>query len=82
MNIHSPLFRSEEILCQKSDIPNFNVCIADFGTAHVFSNPEDEWITITTGTEPIQSPEMLSSTVAKDVTRSAYDRRKHIGAGL
>jgi hypothetical protein len=47
----------------------------------VFTVPEDEWITITTGTEPIQSPEMLSSTVAKDVTKNTYDRRKHVGAG-
>jgi serine/threonine protein kinase len=75
-------FRQEEILFQKTDVPNFNVCIADFGTAHVFTEPEDEWITITTGTQPIQSPEMLSSTGAKDVTKNSYDRRKHIGSGL
>ena len=63
-----------------SDVPNFSVCLADFGEAKVFDNELDGYTTRNRGTEFTKSPEMLAVAYASQKTRSTYDRRKKVGA--
>ena len=63
-----------------SDVPNFSVCLADFGEAKFFSNEIEAYTTRNRGTEFNKSPEMLAVAYASQKTRSTYDRRKKVGA--
>ena len=63
-----------------SDVPNFSVCLADFGEAIFFSNEIESYTTRNRGTEFNKSPEMLAVAYASQKTRSTYDRRKKVGA--
>ena len=63
-----------------SDIPNFYICLADFGEAKVYDKEIDGYTTRNRGTEFTKSPEMLSVAYASQKTRATYDRRKKNGA--
>ena len=63
-----------------SDIPNFSVCLADFGEAKIWTNEEDSFTTHNRGTEFMKSPEMLIAGNASRKTQAGYDRRKKVGA--
>ena len=63
-----------------SDIPNFSVCLADFGESKIFETELDGYTTRNRGTEFTKSPEMLVVAYASQKTRSTYDRRKKVGA--
>jgi protein-tyrosine phosphatase len=63
-----------------SDVPNFSVCLADFGEAKVYDEEIDGYTTRNRGTEFTKSPEMLVVAYASQKTRNTYDRRKKVGA--
>ncbi|MDP2437988.1 MAG: dual specificity protein phosphatase PHS1 family protein, partial [archaeon] len=63
-----------------TDIPNFSVCLADFGEAKIWSNEEDAFTTHNRGTEFMKSPEMLIAGGASRKTQAGFDRRKKVGA--
>lgn len=65
---------------QPSAVPNFQVCVADFGEAKVYSSEVEGFTTRNRGTEFIKSPEMLTVAYASQKTRDAYDRRKKVGS--
>jgi len=77
----APGVSPEDFLNQPSHIPNFRVCLADFGTCLVYTDPKDEFTVDARGTQPIQSPEMVTINQAKKVEDRNYDRLKHHGAG-
>lgn len=59
------------------DLPNFSVCLADFGEAKIWKEESDSFTTHNRGTEFMKSPEML---IAGGASRKAQDRRKKVGA--
>lgn len=81
LSVYLLIVSNEDFLNQPSQIPNFRVCLADFGTCLVYTSPEDEHTTESRGTQPIQSPEMVTVHSAKKVEDKNYDRLKHHGAG-
>eukprot|EP00026_Physarum_polycephalum_P001048 Phypoly_transcript_01049.p1 GENE.Phypoly_transcript_01049~~Phypoly_transcript_01049.p1 ORF type:complete len:1112 (+),score=220.65 Phypoly_transcript_01049:278-3613(+) len=70
----------QDFWSQPSSTPNFNVCLADFGEAKIYSMEVDGYTTRNRGTEFIKSPEMLTVAYASQKTRDAYDRRKQVGS--
>lgn len=55
------------------------VVLADFGTCHIYSSPENENSLIDRGTLYIKSPEMLLINMQNNKLDKNYDRRKKFG---
>jgi len=72
----------QDLYNQTSNIPNFSVCLADFGESLVYTTKEEGFSADNRGTEFIKSPEMLTIAYTAQVERETYDRRKHAGAGV
>lgn len=62
-------------------MPNFKLCIADFGESYVYTEGEPNFTCESRGTEFIKSPEMLTVSNAKKKERDTYDRLKLRQAG-
>jgi serine/threonine protein kinase len=67
---------------QPSDIPNFSLCIADFGESKIYETELEGYTIRNRGTEYNKSPEMLNVAYASQKTRATYDRRKRLGANI
>lgn len=71
----------EDLYSQPSMVPNFSVCLADFGESLLYTADDSGYTTDNRGTEFIKSPEMLTVAYASQVTKDTFDRRKKVGAG-
>lgn len=69
-----------DFINQKSEIPNFEVHVADFGEAKIWHTDEEAYTFRNRGTEFTKSPEMLQVAYASQKTRATYDRRRKVGA--
>mmetsp|Transcript_18645 Transcript_18645/g.25756 ORF Transcript_18645/g.25756 Transcript_18645/m.25756 type:complete len:973 (+) Transcript_18645:2-2920(+) len=72
----------EDLWFQQSDVPNFSLCIADFGESKIYETELEGYTIRNRGTEYNKSPEMLNVAYASQKTRATYDRRKKIGANI
>jgi len=78
---YDPHLNDEELFNNPTDVPNFRICLADFGESQVYTSAEDNFTTENRGTEYIKSPEMLTVAYAAKKDNQAYDRLRKIGAG-
>eukprot|EP00211_Chloroparvula_japonica_P005059 CAMPEP_0119120296 /NCGR_PEP_ID=MMETSP1310-20130426/1392_1 /TAXON_ID=464262 /ORGANISM="Genus nov. species nov., Strain RCC2339" /LENGTH=826 /DNA_ID=CAMNT_0007109765 /DNA_START=33 /DNA_END=2513 /DNA_ORIENTATION=- len=72
----------EDLWNQPTNIPNFSLCIADFGESKIYENELEGYTIRNRGTEYNKSPEMLNVAYASQKTRATYDRRKRVGANI